>query len=252
MLISAKKSLFYFKFGKDIDFFTKKRYNNYKELGDNMGIKEQVESVRESLKDFPNVKVVAATKYMTVEQTEELIKCGLKDFGENRTDMFLEKYEKLKSYDVNWHFFGVVQSRKIKDIVNKITCLHSLDRLSLAIELNKKLNKPLDCFIQVNISEEANKQGVPANKVKTFVKQLEAYPNIRVVGLMCIAKLTFDEDVLRKSFKKMRDLKEEIEEMNLSYAPCHELSMGMSNDYKIALEYGATVVRLGRIFLQEK
>ncbi len=217
-----------------------------------MGIKEQAQYVRESLKDYPNVKIVAATKYMTVEQTEELIKCGFKDFGENRTDMFLEKYERLKDYkDINWHFFGVVQSRKIRDIVNKITCLHSLDRLSLAIELNKKLTKPLDCFIQVNISEEANKQGVPANKVKTFVKQLEAYPNIRVVGLMCIAKLTFDEDVLRKSFRKMRDLKEEIEEMNLSYAPCHELSMGMSNDYKIALEYGTTVIRLGRIFLQE-
>lgn len=215
-----------------------------------MGIKEQVELVRESLKDYPNVKVVAATKYMSVEQTEELIKCGIKDFGENRSDMFLEKYEKLKEYkDVKWHFFGVVQSRKIKDIVNKISCLHSLDRLSLAIELNKKLTKPLDCFIQVNISDEPNKQGIPVNKVKTFVKQLEAYPKIHVIGLMCIAKMTFDEDVLHKSFRKMRDLKEEIEEMNLPYAPCHELSMGMSNDYKIALLYGATVVRLGRIFL---
>ena len=136
-----------------------------------MGIKEQVEIVKESLKDYPDVKVVAATKYMTVEQTEELIKCGIKDFGENRTDMFLEKYEKLKGYkDVNWHFFGVVQSRKIRDIVGKVTCLHSLDRLSLAIELNKKLTKPLDCFVQVNISEEPNKQGIPANKVKTFIK----------------------------------------------------------------------------------
>ena len=99
-------------------------------------------------------------------------------------------------------------------------------------------------------SEAANKQGIPANKVKAFIKQLAAYPNIRVIGLMCIAKLTFDEDVLRKSFRKMRDLKEEIEEMELPYAPCHELSMGMSNDYKIALEYGATTLRLGRIFLE--
>ncbi|HEY8396168.1 MAG TPA: YggS family pyridoxal phosphate-dependent enzyme [Bacilli bacterium] len=215
-----------------------------------MGIREQVERVRESLKDYPNVKVVAATKYLNIEQTKELIDAGIYNLGENRTDMFLEKYEALKDYaDIQWHFFGVLQTRKIKDVVNKIVCLHSLDKLSLAIELDKKLSKPLDCFVQVNISEEANKSGVPANKVKAFIRQLEKYPKIRVVGLMCIAKLTFDEDVLRKQFSKMQKLKEEVEAMNLPYAPCHELSMGMSNDYKIAVQYGATTVRLGRIFL---
>lgn len=215
-----------------------------------MGIREQVALVRESLKDYPEVQVIAATKYMNVEQTLELVKAGITDLGENRTDSFLEKYEALKNYpQVRWHFFGVVQTRKIRDIVNKITCLHSLDRVSLAIELDKKLTNPLDCFIQVNISEEANKSGIPANKVKTFVKQLEAYPKIHVVGLMCIAKMTFDEDILRKSFQKMKKMKEEIEAMNLTYAPCHQLSMGMTNDYKIAVEFGATHVRLGRIFL---
>lgn len=215
-----------------------------------MGMKEKVEQVRESLKDYPKTKIIAATKYMTIEQTKEIIDCGIKDIGENRTDMFLEKYNQLKdNKDIKWHFFGVVQSRKIKDIANRIDCLHSLDRVSLAIELNKKLNQPLDCFIQVNISEEPNKQGIPSNKVKSFVKQLESCPKIRVIGLMCIAKMTFDEEIIRKSFSKMQRIKEEIENMHLEYAPCHELSMGMSNDYKIALEYGATMVRLGRIFL---
>ncbi|MDD3171319.1 MAG: YggS family pyridoxal phosphate-dependent enzyme [Bacilli bacterium] len=215
-----------------------------------MGLKEKVEEVRMTLKDHPNVKLIAATKYMTLEETKAIVEAGIKDLGENRTDMFLMKYNELKdNKDIKWHFFGVVQSRKIKDIANKIDCLHSLDRVSLAIELNKKLNEPLDCFIQVNISEEPNKQGIPANKVKSFVKQLESCPKIRVIGLMCIAKMTFDEEVIRKSFKKMKRLKEEIEELNLSYAPCHELSMGMSNDYKIALEYGTTMVRLGRLFL---
>lgn len=215
-----------------------------------MGIKEQVAFVLESLKDYPDIEIIAATKYMTVEQTKEVVECGLTSLGENRTDMFLEKYEALKTNPhIRWHFFGVVQTRKIKDIANRIVCLHSLDRISLAIELDKKLHKPLDCFIQVNISEEVNKQGIPANKVKTFVKQLEAYPKIRVIGLMCIAKLTFDDDVLVKSFQKMQKIKEEIEKMNLPYAPCHELSMGMSNDYKIAVKYGATKIRLGRIFL---
>lgn len=215
-----------------------------------MGIREQVEKVRESLKDYPHVEVIAATKYMNIEQTRELVEAGICNLGENRADMFLEKYEALKDYpNIKWHFFGVLQTRKIRDVANKIHCLHSLDRIALAIELDKRLSNPLDCFVQVNISEEPNKSGVPVNKVKTFIRQLEKYPKIRVTGLMCIAKLTFDEDILRKSFSKMQKLKEEIESMNLPHAPCYELSMGMSNDYKIAVKYGATKVRLGRVFL---
>lgn len=215
-----------------------------------MEIKENVAKVREALKNYPDVSVVAATKYMTIDQTKELVACGITELGENRSDMFLEKYEALKDHpEIRWHFFGVVQTRKIKDIANRIACLHSLDKLSTAIELDKKLTSPLDCFVQVNISEEPNKQGIPANRVKTFIKQLENLPKIRIIGLMCIAKLTFDEEVLKKSFAKMQKLKEEVEKLELPNAPCHELSMGMSNDFKIAVNYGATKVRLGRIFL---
>lgn len=216
-----------------------------------MGVKEQVKVVRESLKDYPNVNLIAATKYMDVNQTRELVESGVCDLGENRTDMFLEKYEALKDLkQINWHFFGCVQSRKIRDIVNKITCLHSLDRFSLAVELNKRLEKPLDCFIQINISEEPNKQGIPANKLKTFVKQLASCDKINVVGLMCIGKMTFDKEELKEEFIQMKKLQEEIEAMNLPYAPCHRLSMGMSNDYKLAIECGSTDIRLGRIFLK--
>lgn len=219
-----------------------------------MGIKEQVLFVKEEISNDPNgenIRLIAATKYMNVEQTLELYNSGIKEFGENRTDMFLEKYEALKEYkDIKWHFFGVVQTRKIRDIANRISCLHSLDRVSLALELNKRLTEPLDCFIQINISEEPNKQGIPSNKLKQFVKQLQNLDKIRIVGLMCIAKFTFDEDELKGYFSKMKKLKEQVEEMNLPYAPCHRLSMGMSNDYKIALQYGATDLRLGRIFLK--
>ncbi|MDD3382482.1 MAG: YggS family pyridoxal phosphate-dependent enzyme [Bacilli bacterium] len=221
-----------------------------KESIKSMTIKENVSKVLESLKEYQNIKIIAATKYMTIDETKELVSCGIKDFGENRTDMFLEKYEALKDLNVDWHFFGVLQSRKIKEIVNKITCLHSLDRISLAIELDKRLTQPLDCFIQVNISEEPNKSGIPLNKVKSFVKSLAKYPNIKVVGLMCIAQMTYDNNVIANSFEQMKQTKEEIEEMNLEYAPCHFLSMGMSNDYKIALDHGATHIRLGRIFLK--
>lgn len=215
-----------------------------------MGIKEQVNLVKESLKDYPNINLIAATKYMDIDQTRELVNCGINKLGENRTDMFLEKHEALSDLDIEWHFFGVVQSRKIKDIVNKIDCLHSLDRYSLAVELNKRLEDTLDCFIQINISEEPNKQGIPASKLTTFVKQLASCDKIRVVGLMCIAKLTFDKNEVREEFRQMKKLQEEVEAMNLEYAPCHRLSMGMSNDYKIAIECGATDIRLGRIFLK--
>ncbi|MBO4668175.1 MAG: YggS family pyridoxal phosphate-dependent enzyme [Bacilli bacterium] len=215
-----------------------------------MGIKEQVTLIKDSLKDYPNVNLIAATKYMDIDQTKELVSCGITKLGENRTDMFLEKYDALNGMGIEWHFFGVVQSRKIKDIVNKIDCLHSLDRYSLAVELNKRLEKTLDCFIQINISEEPNKQGIPASKLMSFVKQLASCDKINIVGLMCIAKLTFDKEEIRREFMQLKKLKEDVEALNLPYAPCHRLSMGMSNDYKIAIECGATDIRLGRIFLK--
>jgi pyridoxal phosphate enzyme (YggS family) len=215
-----------------------------------MGIKEKVDLVQQEIAQYPNVKLVVATKYMNIEQTKAIIDAGVTDLGENRTDLFLEKYAALKDEKVNWHFFGVVQSRKVKDIANRITCLHSLDRLALAIELEKRLEKPLDCFVQINISEEPNKQGIPLNKTKTFIKSLAKFTKIRVIGLMCIAKFTCEVDVLKAQFEKMQKMQKEIEAMNLDYAPCHDLSMGMSNDYKIALQYGATYIRLGRIFLE--
>lgn len=215
-----------------------------------MSIKEKVAEVKATLAKYDDAKLVVASKYLGIDQTREIVEAGVKDFGENRADMLLEKYEALKDYDINWHFFGVVQSRKVKDIANRITCLHSLDRLSLAMELDKRLEKPLDCFVQINISEETNKRGIPLMKTKSFIKSLEKCKNIRVIGLMCIAKMTCEEDVLHEQFAKMQKMQKEIEAMNLDYAPCTELSMGMSNDYHIALEHGATYVRLGRIFLK--
>lgn len=218
--------------------------------GGMMSIAEKVAEVKKTLVGHENVKLVVASKYMTIEQTREVIAAGIHDLGENRTDLFLEKYEALKDCDVNWHFFGVVQSRKVKDIANRISCLHSLDRLSLAMELDRRLNQPLDCFVQVNISEESNKQGIPLSQTKKFIKSLASCSKIRVIGLMCIAKLTCEEEVLHDEFARMQKMQKEIEAMQLDYAPCHELSMGMSNDYLIALQHGATYIRLGRIFLE--
>ena len=216
-----------------------------------MNIKEQLKKVRESIADYPDVRIVVATKYITTEQTKEVIDAGLKDLGENRTDSFLEKYEAYKDNDeLVWHFFGVLQTRKVRSVIDKIDYLHSLDNLSLANEINKRRKTPLKCFVQVNISAEPNKSGVDETKVIPFIKSLSKYENIEVVGLMAIAKLTFDEDLLNSYYETMKELQEEVQDLNLPYAPCNELSMGMSNDYVVAVKNGATMIRLGRILLR--
>ena len=213
-------------------------------------IKENLEKVKETLKDYPNVKIVAATKYIGIDKTKELLESGIKDIGENRTDAFLEKYEALKDEDITWHFFGVLQTRKVRSVIDKIDYLHSLDSLSLASEISKRRKTPLKCFVQVNISAEPNKSGVDETKVIPFIKSLSKYENIEVVGLMAIAKLTFDEDLLNSYYETMKELQEEVKSLNLPYAPCNELSMGMSNDYVVAVKNGATMIRLGRILLR--
>ena len=210
-------------------------------------IKENLEKVNETLKEYPNVKIVAATKYIGIDKTKELLECGIKDIGENRTDAFLEKYEALKDEDIVWHFFGVLQTRKVRSIIDKIDYLHSLDSLSLASEISKRRKTPLKCFVQVNVSNDPNKSGIDESKVIPFIKSLAKYPNIDVVGLMTIAKLTFYEDLLDEYFKTMKNLQEEVQALELPYAPCTELSMGMSNDYTIAIKNGATMIRLGRV-----
>lgn len=215
-----------------------------------MDVKEQLKKIKETIKDYPNVKIVAATKYITVEQTKEVLEAGIKDLGENRTDSFLEKYEAYKDYgDITWHFFGVLQTRKVRSVIDKIDYLHSLDNLSLANEINKRRTTPLKCFVQVNVSADPNKSGIDETKVIPFIKSLSKYENIEIVGLMTIARFTFDEELLEGYFEMMQALKEEVQALNLPYAPCTELSMGMSNDYKYAVKFGATMIRLGRVLL---
>ena len=216
-----------------------------------MDVKGQLVKIKETLKDYPDVKIVAATKYITVEQTKEVLDAGIKDLGENRTDSFLEKYEAYKDVeDITWHFFGVLQTRKVRSVIDKIDYLHSLDNLSLANEINKRRITPLKCFVQVNVSSDPNKSGIDETKVIPFIKSLSKYENIEVVGLMTITRLTFDEELLESYFETMQELRRDVQALKLPHAPCTELSMGMSNDYKYAIKYGATMIRLGQVLLK--
>lgn len=217
-----------------------------------MSVKSQVEVVKNSLKDHPEVKVVAAVKYFDIDKTKEIVEAGIKDIGETRKESFITKYEALKDMDITWHYFGVIKipPKLNSSFIDAIDYLHSLDSIDLANAINKtrKRKDPLKCFIQVNVSDNNNKSGLDESKVIPFVKSLEKYKKIEVVGLMTVAKYTYDDDLLISYYETMQDLQEEIQSLNLSYAPCTELSMGMTSDYKLAVEHGATMVRLGTIF----
>ncbi|CQR47778.1 hypothetical protein BN1058_02108 [Paraliobacillus sp. PM-2] len=191
------------------------------------------------------VTIVGVTKYVSIERAAEAIEAGIINLGENRMEGLKEKRDHLTDEDIVWHFIGSLQSKKVKHVINEIDFIHSLDRLSLAKEINKRSVKRISCFIQVNTSEEQSKHGLPTSEVIDFIKKLQDYPNIHVVGLMTMAPLTEDESFLRDTFRQLRALRDEVQGLHLDYAPCSELSMGMSNDYNIAIEEGATYIRIG-------
>lgn len=206
--------------------------------------------VRKDIKEFiqtiPNdVTLVAATKYVDVDDMEVLLESGINNFGENRVDSFLTKFQNLKNKDVVWHFIGHLQRNKALDVINKIDYLHSLDSLKLAKLIDEKVQKPLKCFVEVSINLEENKNGVPYYEVENFVKELQNFKNIELVGFMMMAIKSSNDDSLDDQFKKLYDLRNEIEKKLNIKIPY--LSMGMSEDYKEAIKEGATHVRLGRI-----
>ena len=214
-----------------------------------MSVGSNVEKVKASLSNHPDIKIIAAVKYFDIEKTREIVEAGIKDIGENRKDAFIEKYNALKDLDITWHYFGTIKipPRLNASFIDSIDYLHSLDSIDLANAINKtrKKKEPLKCFIKVDVT--GGKSGLSEAKVIPFIKSLAKYEKIQVVGLMTVGKLTFDEDLIASYFETLKELQQEIQELNLEYAPCNELSMGMSNDYLIAAEHGSTMVRLGRV-----
>lgn len=200
-----------------------------------------------------SVTLVGVTKYATVEQTRELVTAGVTHLGENRADKFLLKKQALADFPgLTWHFIGNLQRRKVKSIVNEIDYLHSLDNLSLAGEIQKRAQGELKCFVEVNVSGEESKHGIPVAEVASFIAALAGYDKIKVVGLMTMAPLASTVSEQRELFSQLRILRDQIRSNAFSWAPCTELSMGMSNDYPVAIEAGATFVRVGSALFQEK
>jgi PLP dependent protein len=190
------------------------------------------------------VKIIAVTKYVSIDRAKEAIEAGILDLGENYDEGLIAKWEVLEDKP-RWHFIGSLQTRKVKNIIDKVDYIHSLDRLSLAKEINKRANKQIKCLVQVNVSGEESKHGLAPEEVINFIEALKDYPNIEVVGFMTMAPYTDDQSLLRHCFRTLKLLQIEVQQMKLEFAPCTELSMGMSNDYAIAVEEGATLVRIG-------
>ena len=208
--------------------------------------------VREDIQQFistipSNITLVAATKYVDSNEMRNLFKNGVTNFGENRVDAFLSKFEDLKDLDVTWHFIGHLQRNKAKEVINKIDYLHSLDSLKLADEIEKYRENPLPTFVEVSINLEENKNGVPYYELEPFIKSLLKYKKIKLVGLMMMTiKVSEDKE---NQFAKLVELKKKIEN-NLNIKIPY-LSMGMSEDYLEAIKEGATHIRLGRILFKE-
>ena len=205
--------------------------------------KEIVETCEKVGRNVEEVNLVAVTKYVSDARVEEALEAGITEFAENRPQNYVER--KGKYSDKTWHLIGSLQTRKVRDVINEVDYFHALDRDSLAKEIEKRAEKEIKCFVQVNVSGEESKHGLTSEEAIDFIKALEQYSKIKVVGLMTMAPFVEDEEILRNCFRKLRQLRDEVKGLNLPYAPCEFLSMGMSNDYKIAIEEGATHIRVG-------
>lgn len=191
------------------------------------------------------VTLIAVTKTVDIQTTSELIDLGQVHIAENRADKFLAKQAALPSKDIVWHYIGNLQRRKVKEVINEVDYFHALDSLRLADEIQKRANHVIKCFVEVNVSGEESKHGFALEEVRDFILSLQNHEFIQVVGLMTMAPFDSTSQQQHEIFKQLKQKQLEIEALNLSYAPCHDLSMGMSNDYEIAVMEGATYVRVG-------
>ncbi|OLS42027.1 YggS family pyridoxal phosphate-dependent enzyme [Bacillus sp. MRMR6] len=196
------------------------------------------------------VTIIAVTKYVTIGRAQEALDTGIVNLGENRDDGLLEKWEVLRDKPT-WHFIGTLQTRKVKSIIDKVDYIHSVDRLSLAEEINKRASKKIKCFVQVNVSNEESKHGIKPEDVLPFINELSRFEHITVVGLMTMAPFSEDQELLRSCFQRLRSLRDQVQSLHLEFAPCKELSMGMSNDFVLAIQEGATMVRIGTALVGE-
>ncbi len=185
---------------------------------------------------------------MDAERAREAVKGGLINLGENRVQELVSKYDQLSDIDVKWHLIGNLQKNKVKYIIDKATLIHSVENIELANEINKRAQKNniiSNVLIELNIGEEESKFGLNEENTYSFVKAMEQFENIKVLGLMTVAPFSENPEDIRWVFKKMKGIYDKISGMKLKNTEMKYLSMGMTNDFEIAIEEGANIVRIG-------
>ncbi len=211
---------------------------NYRRIKDNVA-----KAAFSSGRSPEEIRLVAVTKTVGLEEVRQSIGLGMVDFGENRLQEALPKFQEFPQ--ANWHFIGHLQSNKANAVLRHCSFIHSLDRLSLARAIQRsceRLNKPANCLVQVNISGEESKFGLAPGELPAFLAALEGYSRIKVLGLMAMAPQVGDPEQTRPYFRRMRELQQNCATPQVALS---ELSMGMSGDYLVAVEEGATMIRVG-------
>lgn len=206
---------------------------------------------QESGRQENDIKIIAVTKYVSLETTEQVLNTGLQHIGENRWQDVKPKWEALHERGT-WHFLGHLQTNKVKDVIGKFAYIHSLDRMSLAKELDKQaagLGITVNCFLQVNISGETTKYGVSPQDFFQFAEEVSKLTHIHVCGLMTMAPYELESEETRPVFRGLRELRDQLNERSVFPYKVTELSMGMSGDFDVAIQEGATWVRLGTVLV---
>lgn len=215
-------------------------------------IKERIkDACRRANRDPNEIQIVAVTKYVSLETTKAAFDHGVVHVGESRVQDAIPKWTELGQRGT-WHFIGHLQTNKVKDIVGRFQYVHSLDRLSLAEELEKRgesKNVVTNCFVQVNISGEETKFGLEPKQVLEFVKETSKMKYINLCGLMTMAPYEQEAEETRPIFRQLRELQKELNGLQLPRVQMNHLSMGMSNDFEVAIEEGATFIRLGSVLV---
>lgn len=199
-------------------------------------------------RDPSTVKLIGVSKLQSVEAIRAAMDAGLRDFGENYAQELLAKVANIDDSSVRWHFLGGLQSNKVRALLPVVSSIHSIDRVSLVDELAKRADpdRPVDVFVEVSIADEAQKSGAPIEDVASLCERLLAIPGLRPVGLMAVPPADNDIEHARAHFRKLRELRDFIlESLTPPPGALRELSMGMSADFEIAIEEGATIVRVG-------
>ena len=218
-------------------------------------LKENLKSVEDNVENAcgragrirNDVTLIAVSKTKPVEMLQEIYDAGVRDFGENKVQEIVEKYDVLPK-DIQWHMIGHLQRNKVKYIIDKVCLIHSVDSLRLAEEISRQAVKhelTMPILIEVNIAEEESKFGIHKEEAIQLVEQIAALPNLKICGLMTIAPYVEDPEENRLYFRNIRQLAVDIAAKNIDNVSMDVLSMGMTGDYMVAIEEGATMVRVG-------